>query len=53
MRSGTKLGKIEGFFLSKIRMGDSSESKSHVSVGDGENGNWAGIEFSCRMKHLN
>lgn len=52
MRSGTELGKIEGVFLSKIQGGYSTESKSYVSVGEGENGKKAGIEFNDRMKHL-
>lgn len=53
MRSGTELRKTEGFFLAKIQRGDSSKSKSYVSVGEGKNGKWAGIEFSRRMKYLN
>jgi len=49
MRSGIELRQTEGFFLSKIQRGDSSESKSYVSVG--RKGKWAETEFRCKVKH--
>lgn len=48
MRSGIELRQTEGFFISKIQRGVSSESKSYVSVR--RNGKWAETVFCCKVK---